>query len=317
MIRENKIYAGLLAVLLVLSYLSWHRAPDEPGTSKVTLLDARPESLRKVELHSPTSTVTVELRGEGEDRYAWIEVLRGKRSKRFVGNRALNDAAKGYAKLEAARSLGTVKDDRLAETGLDAPKTTLRIVLGQDERVFEVGGRTSGARDYYVRPEGGAEVFLLPSHLINDLERPEGRFMQRRLREAPLEDVVRLRIEAEERSTEVLHENRFSPRDAFWATPDKPDTVSDILGNYVDKLERLTATEYLDDPERFEAATPVLSAVWIDEDGEVLDRLEIRKSGEGDDVEYYGRSRATRVPARLVRFNAQQLESDLSLVLGG
>ena len=312
---ENKLYGVLLAALLALAYLSWHRASDAPGETQVALLNGQPQALKGIRLVAPTATVAVSFREAEPTRHAWFEVQTASGQRRFTGNKAFHDNLKAYAQLKAERSLGKLGRSDLEQTGLVRPSRRLELEFGERVRSFEIGGQTSGARDYYLRRAGGKEVFLVRRSMISDLETPQGRFMQRRLRRAPLKDVAELEISAGSQTTAGLQQNRVSPTDAYWARAENPDSVSDALGNYVTKLERLTAVKYLEDASVFDGATPVLSVRWKGDDEELLDTLELRRRADTSTPTYIARTNATQAPVEVPRFVAEQLESDLALVL--
>ncbi len=312
--NENRIYGGLLLALLVLSYLSWHHEPDRPGGRRVPLSDIRPAELERVVLFAPTATVTVTFPTLDGSRRAWFEFETKTRTRRFAGNAAFDTALEGLARFEALRSLGRVEPELLQEMGLAAPKRRMALT-GRTELVFELGERTPGARDFYARRPGEAEVFLIPGAPINDFETPAGRYMQRKLRVAPLADVASIELRAGEESRVLLHQNRLSATDSYWAFSDAPDTPSEALGNYVDKLEKLSVSEYLE-PDDFESAALVLTVLWKDKGEQVLDRMELRRPGELKNSHYYARSAAVAAPVKVPVFFGEQLEKDLSVVFG-
>jgi hypothetical protein len=315
MITENKLLAGALALAMVGAYVSWHHEPEAPGSTIVQLLDHSPDAVEGIELTGPTATVAVSFFEAGGDRRAWIEVTRRSETQGFVANEAFDEQLERYAKLEAARSLGKLDEETRAEMKLDAPERTLSITAEGETHRFELGGRTTGARDFYTRRPGEAEVVLLRGRVVNDLESPEGRYMQRRVRAARPKEIARLRLLAGGRTLEALHKNRLSPGDAYWARADAPDTVDEALGNYIQKIDRLSALSFLPDSEAFDAATPVLEVTWLDEDGEVLDTLDLRKTS-GPKPEWLALTETLGRPARVSSRAAEQLEADLGVVFG-
>lgn len=316
MIRENGALGAALLALMVGAYMSWHHEPDAPDDTTVRLLDLELDELDAVRLTGPTATVAVSFFDHEGRRRAWLELERGPHERAFVGNPAFMKALEELAGLEALRSLGRLDADAVASAGLDAPKRRLELRARDTTHALELGGRTNGARDFYARRPGEAEVFLLRGRTITDLEAPEARYMQRRVRAARLRDVGGLNLTAGERSREAIHKNRLSPGDAYWAWADAPDTVAEALGSWITKLERLSVQDFLTEPERFEAATPVLRVRWTDPEGETLDTLELRELSVGERTEWLARSKALGRPARMPRGTAEQLARDLEVVLG-
>lgn len=315
--KEVKLYTVALLGLMVLAYLSWTKKDEVEQSSTVTLLSAAPERVEQIEFFTKTSTVKVSFRKHEGERYSWFEVQGSRSTRVFVGSDKVEGLVKDFAPFEALRSLGKdLSEEELKLTGLNAPKQKLVLkVLGQD-KTFDVGDRTGGARDFYVRPKSAEAVFLVASRILSDLQFPEGKFMQRQLRTAPRTEVNRVTLSVKELSLTALQKNRLSTQDAFWATEAAPDTKNEALGNYLEKLEKLTAVEYLQDAKVFEAATPVLEAVWYSEGGDELGRVDLRKVVGDKEPTYYAVSTATYVPVKVSRYTAESLEKDAASALG-
>ncbi|MCA9551274.1 MAG: DUF4340 domain-containing protein [Myxococcales bacterium] len=314
--KEVRLYLVLLAALMVAAYLSWTHEDKAETETKVTLLDTPVESIEGLRFYTKTSTVVLSFRTEGEDRFPWFELKNSKKGRAFAGSDKVDELLKDFAPFEALRSLGKdLGKEELALTGLDEPERKLVVVLKGKEKVFEVGKRTAGARDHYVRAQGAPEVYLVASRILADLEFPEGKFMQRKLRDAEKTEVAKVAITAGPDTKVALQQNRLSTKDAFWATEDKPEDKDEALGNFIEKLEKLTATEYADDPRDFEAAVPVLEATWYSEGNETLGRVALRRKGEGKTATYFAKSPDSHLPVQVSRFTAEQLERDAASVL--
>lgn len=314
--KEVKLYGVVLMALMVLAYLSWTKKDDAKEATKVTLLDGAPENIERVDFFTKTSTVKMTFRDSGGDKVAWFEVTNSRHTRVFAGSKKVDKLLEGFAPFEALRSLGKgLSKDEIALTGLDKPERKLVVTARGKAKTFDVGKRTSGARDHYVRPKSSEEVFLVASAVLSDLQFPEGKYMQRALREAKRTEVDKVTISAGERTVTALQKNRLSTRDAFWATESAPDDKNETLGNYLDKLEKLTAVEYLEDAKAFDTATPVLEAVWYAEGGDELGRVSLRRTGEGKAANFYATSTATKFPVKVSRFTAEQLERDAATAL--
>lgn len=345
--NEIKVYGVLLVLMLGAAYASHSRGDgaDTPASDKVAIVDAQKEAVKSITLFAKTQTVSVGLKKDdkGED-YFWFTVEQNKRTRSFVGNDKAPKMLETFAPFMALRSLGKLTGKELEETKLDKPERRLVLSLKGGDREIELGGRTSGARDHYVRVKGGAEVYLVASAVLGDLEFPEGRFMQRKLREAPLKEVSKLVLSTEKKSgapvscaaddacgageacvggacrpsRTFLHNNRLSPADAFWSVASKPEEKSETAGNYVDKLDKLTAVEYPSDADKPSGdRVHVLTATWYGEDdAKPLGSTELWRYGEDKKAEYFGISTTTRLLVKVSKLSAEQLERDLPTVLG-
>lgn len=311
--NENRVYAVLLVALLGAAYVTWSRSDETPDENKVALIGGQAAGLEALTLVTTTATVQLNMTDtDGVRRGVFTTINRqGKRS--FLSNETFEDAVESYAKLEALRSLGKLTKDEQSEVGLNRKFRKLALDVAGTTYRFRLGGRTNGARDHYAQREGSDEVYLLPSALIADLELPQGRYMQRKLRRADGKDVAGAVINAGDRQLEGVHKNRLAPREAYWAQAETPDDVAEALTNFLKKVETLSALSYLDGDEAFQAAEPVLELVWKGEDGQTLDTLELRR--EGPKGRYLARSKTTVRAVEVPRSSAAQIESDLSVIL--
>lgn len=309
---EVKLYAVVLAALMVGAYMTWTDEEEKSTETKVTIFDGQVEQLERVELYTKTQTIAVGAKETGGEKYAWFEVESRGRKRQFVGNKKVDDLKKKFAPFIALRSLGRgLSESELEYAKLDKPTRKLVVTIGGKRRELDVGGRTTGARDHYVRPKGGAEVYLVASKVLGDLEFPEGKFMQRKLRVAEKKEVEKIVLAAGDKTVTAFQKNRLSPKDAFWAREGSEDK-DETLGNFVDKLEKLTAIEYPEDGQKkFDVSEPVLEASWYDEDGKEIGRVKLVRNGEGKKADFYAASTATRIAAKVSRFTAEQLETSL------
>ena len=316
--KEVKILALLLFVLLAVAWMSWTEEGDKASDDAVTVVSASPADIASLQLVTRTQTVALSFREDPDaGRYPWFKVVTKTSTRAFGGSDKVDDLLKSFAPFEAKRSLGSaLSDEELALAKLDAPKRKLVVGLQTGERVFEVGGRTHGSRDHYLRATGGREVFLIGSRVLGDLEFPEGRFMERKVRKVGLEDVAAVTISAGGQLKRVLHKNRLSKKEAFWADEAAPDERSETLGNYLDKVDKLTVSRYSRDGKPLEQGEPVLEVTWYDDGDAVLEHLTVSKTMDGKRTVFIGRSRTTRVPVELTRTIAEQLERDLSVLFG-
>lgn len=321
--KEVKLYGALLLVLLVGALWSFTKG-DPSATSaaseKVDVVDVQKDSLKGLVFYAKTSTVEVSSKKDetGKD-YWWFVVEQAKRKRGFVGNDKVKGMLDGFAPFKALRSLGKLADSELKETKLEKPEKKLVLKLRDGDRAIDVGGRTSGARDHYVRPAGTQEIFLVGSSILGDLEFPEGRFMQRKLREPLLKDMSKAEIKLNGKTKTFFQKNRLSPQDSFWATEAAPEEKSETVGNYMDKLDKLSATDYANDTEKYPRnGTPILEVTWYGEDeAKPINTTEIWKvEGTDKKVDYYAISEDTRVPVKLSKFAAEQVERDLGTVMG-
>ena len=315
--KEVKALAALLVVLLAAAWLSYNQDKEPEGAKKVAILSASPGELTSLSFVTRTQTVSMSFRELKGERFAWFVVKTRSSTRAFTANDKIDKLFESYAPFKALRSLGkglTDEDLKLAE--LTHPRRRLTVGLKSGERVFDLGGRTHGSRNHYLRPPGKHEVFLVEGRVIQDLEFPEGRFMQRKLRTIKLEDVASVTIAANGKVKKVLRKNRLSAKDAFWAEESAPDQRSETLGNYLDKIEKLSIINYGPGGEPLTLGEMVVEVSWLDEDGKALENLVLTRTEDDGKVTYIARSGASRLPGEVNRTTATQLERDLEVVFG-
>ena len=314
--NEIKVFGALLVALLVGAYLSWTKKDAPTEEVAITILDVKKEQIEGLTLFAKTQTVAVSFRELGGERYAWFQIETKNKKRFFAANQVFDEHLAKLAPFQAARSLGrNLSAQEIEQTELEKPSKKLEIAYAGKKKLFEIGGRTSGSRDHYLRAKGDDEVFLVESKVLADLEFPEGRFMQRQLRTQKMEEVEKVVISAALGTKTGLHKNRLSSKDEFWADETSPDTKSETLENYLDKLDKLSVTEYLESEEALADATPVLEVTWYGENDKSFGTTKLMKRGADKELEYYAISPATRVPAKLSKFTAEQLERDLKTLM--
>lgn len=314
--NEIKIWGATLALLLVGAYLSYTKKEEAGTTEAVTIVDQKKDALQEIVLYAKTQTVAVSLREADGQKYGWFEVEVRKRKRSFAGNEETDKLIEGFAPFKALRSLGKdLAGKEFEETKLQKPERRLVLNYGGSQKEFEIGGRTSGARDHYLKAKGGNEVYLVASKILGDLEYPEGKYMQRKLRTAKLDQVEKVSLVAGGKTKVALQRNKAGGKDAFWANEATPDEKNETLGNYLDKLDKLTATDYLDDAKAIEGAATLLEATWFGEEDKNLGTVKLLKKGEGKDAEYFASSTATHLPVKISRFTTEQLEKDLGTIM--
>lgn len=313
--KEVRVLFGVVFVLLIGAYLSWTKKEQKATAEKVVMADIKADDLTGLGLMTKTQTVSVEKKTAERRDYWWFSIETGTRKRGFVGGEASKELLESFGPLMAQRKLGSsftpeqLEEMKLAGRG----EGKLILKLRNGERSYDLGGRTFGARDWYVRPTGGKDVYLVPSKTIADLEFPEGRFMQRQLRKLALKDVSAVTIKAGGQEKRLLHQNRLSEKDAFWADADAADAPNETFGNYVDKLNALAAIAYVEQ-DALKDATPVLQVTWF-EDDKPKESTQLFRVADGDKTKYLAVSDATLLPVEVTRSTAEQLEQDLAVVL--
>ncbi len=267
------IYAGLLVAALIASYLTWTHEPAE-GKGDVVVLDPGSTGLTSVVYEEPDLRVALELREGGEDGICWGTTRRVKdgprkpleppgdddsagesipepepeeviEEKSFRGNETCDRAIDRFRPMRALREFAAIDDEKRTEMELDETEATLTVTAGDQERVFDIGGRSYGSNDYYLQERDGGAVYLVESRMVGDLKGGHNRLMERNLQAFQLEEVDRAVIQGGEAAREFVQLNRDDRTAAYWADPADTTRAADAADNWLGKLMRLRATGYL------------------------------------------------------------------------
>ena len=313
--KEVKVFASLLVLLLGLTY--WSTSDEEkPRTVQTaSVFETDASNITGLRLVTRTQTVSMSFRkNEQQEKYPWIRIETKSSTRAFVANDKIEKLLKKYANFEAVRSLGSDFDEKaLSQLKFDSPARKLSIQLKSGERKFELGGRTHGARDHYLRAVGNKEIFLMAKKTIADLESPESQLMLRKIIKVSLDDVASVLIKSGKKSRTILRQNRLSKKDAFWASSTAPEERNETLGNYVDKVLKLTVRKYGTKESPLPEGKLIAEVHWQNDSGKTLDKLSLYRSDEKR-LSFLVRSDATQVPVEVSRSLGEQLERDLPVI---
>lgn len=335
----------VLAVLgLGSAYQVWSEpegAEEGDDASSVVVVDCEPSQLSSLTLTTETGKFTIEKKKGKEGDFWWGTTSSGKSSrgegssaessadttpaknKAFAISSKVDEYFKVAAPMRAVRNLGEVDQELAKEIELADTKTSFELKCGSKSHVFDVGIAASGSGDRYLRKKGGGPVYLVRRDLIEKIERADSQLMQRQLTDHEARDVEHLVVKALGAEAKLLHHNRLDPKTAEWVDSAKPEQRNELYGNWLNRVGRLSVSDYLEPeqkPGEEQGAVqgtlkPVATLEYLDEDGEVLDKVELARIGE-EQGEYYGRSSSTRAWVRVLNSVARQVESDLPMIVG-
>ena len=314
--KEVKFLSAVLIAILMMLYLDTREDKVSESDTEITIAATNASDIIGLRLVTRTQTISMAIKKDADgDEYPWFRIESKSSTRAFVANDKTKKLVAKYARLQAIRSLGKdFSPPEIEKLKLHSPMRRLVIQQSSENKTFELGGRTHGARDHYIRAKDGSEVFLIAKKTIADLESPESRLMQRKVISAKLEDVSSAIITDKNKTIEILRKNRLSKKDAFWASKKEPEQRNETLGNYMSKLLSVTARGYGTSEKPLESESLLLRMKLLNESEDVIDEFEISK-GATKRPSYLIRSKATRQMAEIRRTLGEQLEQDLSSVL--
>jgi len=235
------------------------------------------------------------------------------------------------APLRGLRELGPVDEAKKVDYGLNDIKDTLLVELKSGEvKELAIGGRVFGGNDRYVLEKATGKGWVIAGEVITPLEGAENTLRETKLHVWKDDEIGQVIVTAGARTRALARKAGGAPAispppgphgapplpTSSWADAKTPDAVDQTLGNFMDRVGKLTATEYSAGP--VEGLTPVVAFEYKDRGGKVIGTTELwKKPGakEGE-VEYWLRSERTRVHAKVSRPAAERVDQDLAQLLG-
>ncbi len=229
----------------------------------------------------------------------------------FVSITAGNKLTDALAPFKALRALGKVSDEQAAEFGLAQPDATVNIkgAFG-DKRLF-LGALTPGGGDRYIKEAASGEVFVVKGEPFRFLDAPESWMIERELHDWKEPEIVSATISAGGKSRKLVHVGPEGKK--FWADAAAPGKADDALDNWMSKLHRLRAMEFVAElpPQR----EPVFRIEFTG--AKPLGYIEIWKARTNPDgtLDYLLQTERTRLYAKVSTLFTEQIEQDLGVAL--
>lgn len=241
----------------------------------------------------------------------------------FKGNKAAEDLMKALSNLAAIRSLGAVEPDKLKAFELEKSEKTLTLVTGSSPRTLIVGGNTYGNMDVYIQDKQDKRVYVVRPRQLQDLQYAEFRLVDRDLHAFPGADVERAMISTGKAKKTLVQQNRRDPANAFWADEAAPEKRKEFYRNFMGKLLRLQAVEYVPPKQKPDNLTEILAVTYQVTGGKRgFLRLFRRDTGAklpvptatptpGEEKEYYAVTDNTRGQVKLSSRLADEIARDI------
>ncbi|HTV19678.1 MAG TPA: DUF4340 domain-containing protein [Polyangiaceae bacterium] len=342
--RGLGLHVGLFVVASLLGLRAW-TAEDEPNKKPVAaeLWSGRVSDVSRIEFHTEKKTVSLEPKEDEAGRYfiGSVETVAEKpkpahaaadagapaatppptpessEPKRFISLSKGAELAESLATLKASRVLGKIDPERLPDFGFDkTDQGELKVVVAGKEHSLQLGEKTPGGSDRYVRDTATSEAYVISGTIANDLTSADNRLIERDFHDFGDDKVAKVVIKSATGSREVV---RHAVEKDFWAHPESPDTKDETVSNWMTKVDRLRVTTYVEslDP----APKPedqVVTLEYYNDHGRKLGFLDLVRRPAKDAKEkpdYVARSERTRWNATVLKSTAEQIDQDLGSVL--
>ncbi len=234
----------------------------------------------------------------------------------FKGGEAVSKVLEALAPLEAVRSLGEVAPDKLEELELAEPESWLEVTRKGKVRRIEVGGEAYGTRDFYVRDTETGKFYLVDADVFRPLKYAKSRLPDRRLSELEREDIVRVVLESDSGSVEMVQQNRDDKDAAYWANPQELERSIELYDNWLDKALRLKGLSYVQEEDKPGDLEPAFAVTLQPEEGPAtIVRVFEAPDEEGGESEWYASSEFTRGLLKLHKVLASEAAQDVPDVI--
>jgi hypothetical protein len=240
----------------------------------------------------------------------------------FKGNKAAEDLMKALSNMTAIRSLGMVEPAKLEAFELAKSEKTLTLVTGSSPRTLIVGGNTFGNMDVYIQDKQDKRVYVVRPRQLQDLQYAEFRLVDRQLHPFPGADVERAMIATGKAKKTLVQQNRRDPANAYWADEAAPEKRKEFYRNFMGKLLRLQALEYVPPKTKPDNLTEILAVTYQVVGGkrgflrlfrrDTAAKLPVPAPGApGGEKEYYAVTDNTRGQVKLSSRLADEIARDI------
>jgi hypothetical protein len=248
--RSLSVHAVLAILASTLAYVAW-TAPKPDKDSTVVMVPGSADKLSRVSWHEESWDVSVVKEGDQVSVTA-VKIATGDAGvtppapKTFPGSKEADELFNKLAPLKAARALGKLAGEKQKTMGLETPKSSLTLRIGDEDRLVEIGDAAYGTGDLYGRTADG-EVFLIPSATLSSIRHGASSLMDRNLIAAKEDKVERLSITSATGGRELVQRYAEDRTKAFYADPAEPDAKLETTGNWLNRLLRLRVVDLVTD----------------------------------------------------------------------
>ena len=251
-------------------------------------------------------------------RIAFLE--KDKPAAEFKASPKFDKLLEVFAPLQVVRVIKKNAPEKDEEFGIDEAAPRLTVALqGEGQLEFVVGKKSYGSRNLFLADLGKKAILLINGTAIDDFKRANRAMFERRLVGFSGSDVTSALLKAGSISSELTHDQRGARGQIVWQRKDKGEEGADTVDNWMNKLLKLTVTEYApaERAQQFPANAEPLLELSFRKGAETLDQLEfIRVSADGKSPAIWVRGKFSGGWARVSTSRYQALEKDLSAVFG-
>lgn len=318
--KEFIQYTVALIVTLALGF--WASMPESSkDPSRVAVLSISPSQIGSIDFTSPEIKVHISLNTQ---KKWWIETEKAGVKDGFLASAKIQDALSQLNPLEAVRVVGTVKDEGLAEYGLQDAKKSIEIrdKAGAVVLALTIGKQAFGSSNIFVKEGRDQKVLLLSGEFIGDIEKPDTKLYERTITSVVFDEVQRASMVQGPKVLKLLHSKRDDKGALIWTKDDTAGNTVASAKSWFERLDRVRIVSYAKAEEiQVLDKEPVLFEVNFEGSPSTTDHLVfVKRAGaptaQGPVTEYFVRSNFLGTWAKVASTRLEPIEKDLPAVLG-
>ena len=230
----------------------------------------------------------------------------------YRANREYTKSLERMLPLVAIRQLGVVGEEKAAQFELNDSKV-FSITSREQTIVYRIGKKSYGGTSVYIQERDGEKVFLVSSSLLRSIDFRAPRYMERRWIGVEAKDVSLVKIDCSEVGSRTLRKKKQDKTKVEWVPEEDPKADAKIFSNWMDKLLRLSISEYLqtDPTDRNDLKKCKISFI---EEGQEVDLAHLVWSPDGS--QHYAKTGFSRSWVALQALSVRSVVSDLASILG-
>jgi hypothetical protein len=228
---------------------------------------------------------------------------------RFVAVKAAGELVQKLAPLSAVRRIGPYQPARAEEFGFDKPEGTLKVKVGGTEQTLVIGAATPGGQERYARHVASNTIYAVESDLAQNLLSAESRLLERDFHGFGEGDVTRIRVTRAGKSRDFVP---VPDKKGAFADAASPQQVDQTAGNWLGKVDRLRASEYVEKPEPRPAPESAVARIEYFGAAKPLGYLELFAVPGEKGNEYLARTEYTRWYVKVIASLGEQVDQDLA-----
>lgn len=294
---------------------SREKNPMQALETGATIWPGRPSDVQKIVFENANRRLTLEAKKDGGDRWflGTVQPLPAPSpSKPFPAVATMTKLTEALVPLRATRSFGKLEKFRYAELGLDKHDTSLTVDIGGRERKLWIGAPSPGATDRYVLDDATNDVYAVKVDPFQDLEAGDNRLAEHDQHDFRELDTASAKIISRDRTRNVVSSGPDGKK--FWADAADREKADETVVNFMQKVDRLRATEYVD---KQPDGAKLVARIEYTGGAKQKGYLELMKSPtkEGDKSDYWMTTEYLHLYGKLIQSMAEQVEQDIESVV--